>query len=307
MGNVPEWLGTLGVSAQLFLGIQGRRREWALDFSALLEELGERDDDEIRRLVSSNPAIAQLVGDAWEEAAKTAAEEKRWLLAHVAVAAMSSTDDAAIRELPFFLRTIVALEPPHVRLLVLIGTPRPGQGQLARTRLEGYVGPEEIREVWPEVSDLLEPMIALLQREALIDNRGAGSFNAVVAWGVTRYGRRFLQFLPDDDDWTQNRECAEVVSRLDEGGHLLVIRNLGPGFARDVKLYPRPLPNGATMLSDYRDAAQPPRTLELGELAPEIEVNFPVFPPSVGAHVITVEWCDSRGLRERTEELPLPS
>ena len=92
MGELEQWLpnaiqaGT--AVGQLWLGLTGRRQKQAADWGATLEELAGLDGSELRRIVEDNPAVAELVGLAWEEAARTAAEDKRHLLAQVAAAAL---------------------------------------------------------------------------------------------------------------------------------------------------------------------------------------------------------------------------
>jgi hypothetical protein len=81
------------------------RREWVVDWGELVGELSGLTADEIRRAVESTPVIAEIVGTAWEMAARSADEEKRRLLAKVASAALRGDDDVALDELQFFVRT----------------------------------------------------------------------------------------------------------------------------------------------------------------------------------------------------------
>src|SRR4051812_17674964 len=103
-GTVPAFIEAGGVwAAVLFQGVQSSRRELAESFPRLVEEISDLEPEEIQAVLAEHPAIAQLVGDAWEIAARSAAYDKRWLLARVAAAALLGPDDAEIEQLPFFL------------------------------------------------------------------------------------------------------------------------------------------------------------------------------------------------------------
>ena len=65
--------------------------------------------------------------------------------------------DAEVDPLSFLLRTIISLEPAHVTLLFVIGSPREGQGQLAGQMMEGSMRREEMAEHWSSPADLLDP------------------------------------------------------------------------------------------------------------------------------------------------------
>jgi hypothetical protein len=58
------------------------------------QKLAGLDGPELRRIIEDNPVVEELVGLAWEAAARTASDDKRYLL---------------------------SLDPPHITLLVLIG------------------------------------------------------------------------------------------------------------------------------------------------------------------------------------------
>jgi hypothetical protein len=289
-GDVPSWISAAGVVATVMLqSVQSARQEWAQSFPTLVEELSDLDHDEIAHVVSEHPAIAELIGNAWETASKTAAHEKRWLLARVVCAALSASDDAEIAELPFFLRTIQAVEPPHIRLLVLIGTPRPLEGRFGLGPLAGCTAKSDLTGLWPQVSDMANPMLALLEREGLIEDVGVGTWGySEPAWCLTGYARRFLAYLPGDDAWHALEGSAEVVLRLQ--GNQIFARNLGPGAAHSVVLR---TPEGDVGLPD---------DLALGaECAFEIEA-----PDQLNRCLkipIAVEWTDSAPHRSRTQTL----
>jgi hypothetical protein len=127
VGDLDQWLpnaiqaGT--AIGQLWLGLTSRRQQQAADWGAILEELADLDGPELRRTVEDNPAVAELIGIAWEAAARTASEDKRYLLAQVAAAALREDDSAVLDALGFLTRTVIALDPAHIKLLVITGTP----------------------------------------------------------------------------------------------------------------------------------------------------------------------------------------
>ena len=68
----------------LYNAVRGQRERGLQLFPRLLEEASALGPDEIARVVADNPSVAELVGAAWEQAARTANEDKRGLLAKVA-------------------------------------------------------------------------------------------------------------------------------------------------------------------------------------------------------------------------------
>lgn len=298
-GDVPGWIEAGGVVAALFHAVTGARREWATSWPRLVQELADLDGGEIGRIVQEHPQIAELVGNAWETASRTATEEKRWLLARVAAQAIKGPDDTRIDELALIVRTVAALDPSHVTLLVVIAQPSPGKGQLADSVLEGAVTDADLRELWPEVGDLAGPLLSVLQREGLIKDVGTGTWDNPQAWSVTDYARRFLRFLPGDqgrpDDWL---ERAEVLLRLPQRSDFSV-RNLGPAPAATVRV--RLIREGGF---DIHSFELPPDELPPGTgfgisndllLANEPPFNF------------WVTWRDGRGLHDCLVTLHPPS
>jgi hypothetical protein len=87
LGNVPEWVQAATGAATLYSAVRSRWQKQALDWAAMFEELADLDREELRRVVEENPAIAELVGLAWEAGAETRSDDKRQLLAKVAAAA----------------------------------------------------------------------------------------------------------------------------------------------------------------------------------------------------------------------------
>jgi hypothetical protein len=102
---VPAWIGVGTGVASLYLGLRDRQQTQALDWAQTLEDLAGLPPEALRRAVEDHPVVAQMADLAWEEAARTASEDKRRLLAKVVAAALRG--DAAVEdlhELQFYAR-----------------------------------------------------------------------------------------------------------------------------------------------------------------------------------------------------------
>jgi hypothetical protein len=204
-GDVPAWIGAATGAASLYLGLRDRQQAQALDFAQILQELADLTPLELRQVVEDNPVIAQMVDLAWEEAARTANADKRRLLAKVVAAALRGDTDADVDALPFLLRTVMALDPGHVTLLVIIATPRKkaaavlSPSDIPGPEFENAAGRDELLDRWAAPADLLDPALAALEREGL--TTGVQSFDGETRWWVLRpYGRRFFDFLERVDE-----------------------------------------------------------------------------------------------------------
>jgi hypothetical protein len=93
-GGLPEWIGAGTGVASLWLGLRDRKQTQALDFAQVLEQLAGLPPEQLRRTVEDHPVLTQMVDLAWEEAARTASEDKRRLLAKVVAAALRGDADA---------------------------------------------------------------------------------------------------------------------------------------------------------------------------------------------------------------------
>jgi hypothetical protein len=193
LGDVPAWINTATSAASLYLGLRNRHRAQALDFARVLEQLAGLSPEKLRRTVEDNPVIAQMVDLAWEEAARTASEDKRRLLAKVVAAAMRGDADAEIDHLPFLLRAVMALDPAHVTLLAIVATPR----QAVEEGPLGALGRAELLDRWTAAEDLLDPALAALEQQALIGIIGPYGSGW---WTLRPFGRRFFDFLHGVDE-----------------------------------------------------------------------------------------------------------
>jgi hypothetical protein len=200
VGNVPDWLQAAGGAAAVYTAVQQHRQRQALDWGVTYERLAGLEHEDLRRIVEDNPAVAELVWTAWEAAADTASLDKRRLLAKVAAAAVRGDADADVDELQFLLRTVIALDPAHVTLLVLIGQLEVTYPK-ASDPVDRRAARAELEDNWRSPPDLMDPALAALEREGLahsvMDYGGAQR-----GWKLHPYGRRFLDhLLVDEGGW----------------------------------------------------------------------------------------------------------
>lgn len=205
LGDVPAWINTATGAAALWVGLRNRKQTQALHWAQTLDELAGLPPENLRQVVEDNPVLAQMVDLAWEEAARTASEDKRRLLAKVVAGALRGDADAEIDALPFLLRTVMALDPGHVTLLIIIATPRKAAAamlspsEIPGPDFENAAGRDELLDRWAAADDLLDPALAALEREGLTN--GVQSFDGETRWWVLRpYGRRFFDFLERVDE-----------------------------------------------------------------------------------------------------------
>jgi hypothetical protein len=214
LGNVPEWVQAATGAVNLYSALRNRRQKQALDWAAVFEELAGLDREELRRTIEENPAIAELVGLAWEAGAETADTNKRRLLAKVAAAALrGDTTPGRVDELQLLLRTVRELDPLHVALLAVMGAKGDGRPREAcevsgrELRLppeEDQITREQLSADWPSAPDLLDPAIAALERAGLIMPLSDAYGGTTTSWVLRPYGRRFLDYLlVDEGGWPQ--------------------------------------------------------------------------------------------------------
>ncbi len=294
MTDLPVWIQAAGQAGEfavaatsLYLGIRNSRQRAALEWASLLQELSGLTPDQLQSIVEDTPAIAELVGTAWESAARSAAIEKRWMLARAVANAIKSPPDEEIDPYPQLVRTIGHVEFSEAKLLTIVARPRPGEGKYAFTRLEGALTRTDLQREWPGAANLLAPMLAVLESEGLIDDVAAGTWDYdQPAWRLSGYGRRFLELLPGDTSWLAESEVSAVLQQ----DRNLIVLNLGPGNAHRITLSDLAPPD--VNMSTYMDG-QPPDPFDLGpgqERSVALRPPIEEWPPP---YRLTVIWEDS--------------
>ena len=212
MGSVEQWvpgaIQAVAAMGQLYLGIADHRLRQAETWGNTVQELTQLEPEELRRVIEDNPAAAELVGQVFEAATRTGSEDKRYILARVAAAALSGdTTPEKIDRLQFLARPVIALDPPHITLLVLIGeTSRSAvieashpdlDPERVRRRMKNL--PVEYRQFvdrWPGGQELVDPAIAALVREGLVSEpKGGGHTGEEARCALLPFGVAFLDYL----------------------------------------------------------------------------------------------------------------
>ena len=125
----------------------------------------------------------------------TTMREKRRALGR-ALAAGVAGDSAVVDEELLFVRAIADLDPPHIRLLSLIGSEAP-----SKAPIKGGWMTHEITRHDPGLSDVLPALLATLELHTLIQDGGIVrpmEGGRVHRYTVTARGRHFLSRLIED-------------------------------------------------------------------------------------------------------------
>lgn len=303
LARIPLLQGSLTVAAllqgvaaveQLHSKYDTIRRRRGNQFLDEVSEQTKKDIDDLTSAIGDDDFLAELFEGGLDSAIRTAAEEKRWLLAKVVSAALCGDGLATPDELRILLRTVAATEPPDIQLLALIAQPRPGTGQLAGTLVEGAVTLEDLGQLWPEASTVFGPLLSVLQREGLV-RTVSGTYatsQGLDAWALTPYGRRFIQFLPGGPFEVPDLSNAHLDVRIEQDGMAPVVRNLGLGEARNVVIETYLTDPNGVMSSEHR------RDQSCTVLGPAQAHAIDATWPSLGTearYVITLRWDDPRG------------
>lgn len=307
---VPIWLQGIGtmaqagiVGAQLWVALQTQQAQVALDWAALVESLSAIEGDDLARLIEASPVVAEIVGRAGAQAALTASEQKRLLLAKVVAAVLrGEADDAELDGTRLLTRTIEALDEPHLSLLARMLLPRPGHGQLAGTVLEGAWTHDDLVREWPAANELVRPLVNALETQGLVDNVGAGTYDGRPAFTVNSYGMRLLRYLPSVNP--VDLERAHLAVRAGDRRGEIHVTNLGPGEARNFRLAssmtPNRIPVGMPNREDVNGAVLPPNAVLT------IEHWTPDRPADDTGYLVGLAWSDASGDQTAVLELRRP-
>lgn len=302
--EIPVWLGgsaeAVAAVTALWLGIRGVRAKGAETWPTLLVEISKLSNDELRTAVETHPRVAELVGLAWEEAARTSSEQKRHLLARVAAAAIRYGPLAdKIKALPFLIRTVANLEPPHIQVMMDIAT------AVSVRRTPGK-DPERDLSRRHALGPLATPIFMQLQREGLIEQVGT-------TWDLTHYGWEFLAYLADDE----SAACVPYVdfyslSRDGQTGEL-VLMNYGTASAVVTAVQARFYDSSADIGGDFlmtNFATFSLRPKERHRLSLELPEHLKTMPPRLPLApviIIQLQWMVTGGAPievERAAKIP---
>lgn len=173
-----------------WLAIRNLRRRNAHAWLDLLENSGNVTPDELEEAFRSRPAAAELFAIALDAAAKTQQAERHRLLAGI-VAAGLRDGDADVDVLLLLEQAAERLTDPHIRLLLLVDA---HPQELIEGTPGGIAGvtDKHLQALWPEAANVIVPLRLALEREGLIRDLGAGTYDFVQRWVLDDFGQRLV-------------------------------------------------------------------------------------------------------------------
>ena len=222
-GDVPAWVGAGTGIAALLRGLGNRQQVQFQGWVEIFGELTDLEPEDLRRTVQDHPVIAEIVAIATEEAARTASDDKRYLLAQVVAAALrGDASPGQVDALLYLTRTVATLDPADLTLLVIVGTTPDGDRRPTevfpakredrrREVEETYtrvmdIPNKELVDRWPGPRELLSPALASLEQAGVIEQRKVYLGGGAASWALSRYGELFLRhLLVDLGGWPPRR------------------------------------------------------------------------------------------------------
>lgn len=199
----PELLAAFGmffpersqVLRAYYQDIDDRRRRRAGEFEDELRDAtaGRLTVEELIERILADERAGELFERAVQEALVTAEERHRRALAWAVASGLLADDEAAIDDAQTIVRAIAALEPAHVRTLLVMARP----SDTGRRRL----GADHVAAEINASRELAEALIARLTAYGLA--RDATEFAPMIGprgprWEITELGRRVLVLLRSD-------------------------------------------------------------------------------------------------------------
>jgi hypothetical protein len=293
---IAEVVGSLAEAGSFTIAARRRRVE---DFGRLLGENTEKSGEALLDLMEKEDLFAEIVERGLDSAMRTSSAEKRSLLATVVASALDGAGFARPNESLLVIRTIDVLQPTDLQLLVRLAMPIPNSTSLGRTPMEGYFTVGDILDSWPEWDNALDPTLAVLTREGLIQS--VQGTDGSPAYAPSPHGRRVLSFLAAEYWGRLDLDAAALTVRLegpwrqfnpesaDPKRLSIVVRNLGPGTAQSIE--PRASVRGQRIGMDARSYAG----FDLGPLEEHaIEVTTLLLRPISETVKVHLGWIDRR-------------
>jgi len=195
-GELAAWAGDLieavvGTPAAI-VALRVLRRRNVNSWLQLLEDSGRLTSGDLDRAFQSRPAAAELFATALDAAARTQQAERHRLLAGLVVAGLAD-EHADVDTLLLLEQVAERLTDAHIRLLLVAeATPQ----ELIEGTLGGPVGitDELLAKLWPQATDVVTPLRLGLEREGLLRDVGAGTYDGLAAqrWVVSDFGQRLI-------------------------------------------------------------------------------------------------------------------
>lgn len=129
---------------------------------------------------------------ALDAAARTQQVERHRLLAGIVAAGLRDAN-ADVDVLLLLEQTAERLTDPHIRLLLLIEA---NPQELIEDTPGGMAGVTDrhLEELWPEARGVIVPLRLALEREGLIRDLGAGTYDLVQRWMLDDFGQRLVSY-----------------------------------------------------------------------------------------------------------------
>lgn len=170
-----------------------------------VEQILERtgfDDQGLAYLMGASEAVSALVEEAIETGARTAHDEKRWMLAAVVAEALAGGKPPTDHHRQL-LRTVAEIEPADVHFLARFRATSREDGDQVAQEAHSRNAPEHAKPVllpeavegWPGESILTMPTVAALIRAGLLVSAGRWDSRLLE---LTQYGETFLEWLAED-------------------------------------------------------------------------------------------------------------
>jgi hypothetical protein len=174
--------------------IDDRRRRRAGEFEDELLDAAHLSPEEIIERILADERAGEMFERAVHEALLAADEHKRRALARAVASGLLANDEAAIDDAQAIVRAIAALEPAHVRALLVLAHKANANGM--------RLGADHVAAEINASSELAQALLAKLTAEGLA--RDATEFVPVMGprggprWEISELGLRVLALLGDD-------------------------------------------------------------------------------------------------------------
>lgn len=195
VADLPTWVGTSLHLVQFTQSHLMRRRiKRAEDVAAKIRIHSGLNDGQIEERLGDDGLAFELVEAALDAGQRTEDEEKRRLLGLVAARALLGVPAERANHWRTLMRTVAEIEPIDVHLLACLSRGEEMKGPIRAEAIEGWSGD----------TVLLEPSLGALQRSGLVTPGGIGgggvTLGGQMLYGISRYGRAFLEFIVSDDN-----------------------------------------------------------------------------------------------------------
>jgi hypothetical protein len=180
-------------------GVSLIRRLWndrfarVVRFSETVAAISGSVIEEILQEAQADPEKLELLADAVAAAARSRDASKIDLLARIFVSGLR--DDAKVDESVVLIAALSQLEAVHIRVLAVVAQFNPFAKWTANL-FKGALNRDKIAKQLPELTPILDGLLAKLQAVGLVYQDMAGEFGRG-EWMITQFGAGAVGFLAD--------------------------------------------------------------------------------------------------------------